>query len=93
MTEESGEILVVDDDADMREMVHDMLKDRRHQVTTASSGQEALRLLGEGDYAVVLSDLRMKGMQGIELLTEIKKTVPDINVILMTVRVVTWDKK
>ena len=84
MTEESGAILVVDDDADMREMVHDMLKDRRHQVTTASSGQEALRLLGEGGYAVVLSDLRMKGMQGIELLTEIKKTVPDINVILMT---------
>jgi DNA-binding NtrC family response regulator len=84
MTEESGAILVVDDDADMREMVHDMLKDRGHQVTTASSGQEALRLLGEGDYAVVLSDLRMKGMQGIELLTEIKKTVPDINVILMT---------
>ena len=84
MTEESGAILVVDDDADMREMVHDTLKDRRHQVTTASSGQEALRLLGEGDYAVVLSDLRMKGMQGIELLTEIKKTVPDINVILMT---------
>jgi DNA-binding NtrC family response regulator len=84
MTEDSGAILVVDDDADMREMVHDMLKDRGHQVTTASSGQEALRLLGEGDYAVVLSDLRMKGMQGIELLTEIKKTVPDINVILMT---------
>lgn len=84
MTEEAGAILVVDDDADMREMVHDMLKDRGHQVTTASSGQEALRLLGEGDYAVVLSDLRMKGMQGIELLTEIKKTVPDINVILMT---------
>jgi DNA-binding NtrC family response regulator len=84
MTEESGAILVVDDDADMREMVHDMLKDRGHQVTTAGSGQEALKLLGEGDYAVVLSDLRMKGMQGIELLTEIKKTVPDINVILMT---------
>jgi len=84
MTEEFGAILVVDDDADMREMVHDMLKDRGHQVTTAGSGQEALKLLGEGDYAVVLSDLRMKGMQGIELLTEIKKTVPDINVILMT---------
>jgi DNA-binding NtrC family response regulator len=68
----------------MREMVHDMLKDRGHQVTTAGSGQEALKLLGEGDYAVVLSDLRMKGMQGIELLTEIKKTFPDISVILMT---------
>ncbi|HET7438111.1 MAG TPA: sigma-54 dependent transcriptional regulator, partial [Nitrospira sp.] len=84
MIEERGAILVIDDDADMREMVHDMLKDRGHQVTTAGSGQEALKLLGEGDYAVVLSDLRMKGMQGIELLTEIKKTFPDISVILMT---------
>src|SRR5689334_8418377 len=84
MIEERGAILVIDDDADMREMVHDMLKDRGHQVTTAGSGKEALKLLGEGDYAVVLSDLRMKGMQGIELLTEIKKTFPDISVILMT---------
>lgn len=84
MIEDRGAILVIDDDADMREMVHDMLKDRGHQVTTAGSGQEALKLLGEGDYAVVLSDLRMKGMQGIELLTEIKKTFPDISVILMT---------
>ncbi|HET9575925.1 MAG TPA: sigma-54 dependent transcriptional regulator, partial [Nitrospira sp.] len=84
MIEERGAILVIDDDVDMREMIHDMLKDRGHQVTTAGSGQEALKLLGEGDYAVVLSDLRMKGMQGIELLTEIKKTFPDISVILMT---------
>ena len=84
MTEEWGAILVVDDDADMREMVHDMLKDRGHKVTTAGSGQEALRVLGEEDHAVVLTDLRMKGMQGLELLTEIKRAYPDINVILMT---------
>jgi DNA-binding NtrC family response regulator len=65
-------------------MVHDMLKDRGHQVTTAGSGQEAIKVLGEGDYAVVLTDLRMKGMQGMELLTEIKRLYPGINVILMT---------
>ncbi|WP_455389855.1 response regulator, partial [Petrachloros mirabilis] len=52
MTEEWGAILVVDDDADMREMVHDMLKDRGHQVTTAGSGQEAIKVLSEEDYAV-----------------------------------------
>lgn len=84
MTEEWGAILVVDDDADMREMVHDMLKDRGHQVTTAGSGQEAMKVLSEEDYAVVLTDLRMKGMQGLELLAEIKRLYPDINVILMT---------
>lgn len=84
MTEEWGTILVVDDDADMRELAHDILKDRGHQVATAGSGEEALKCLAEEDYAVVLTDLRMKGMQGIELLTQIKRDYPDINVILMT---------
>jgi DNA-binding NtrC family response regulator len=84
MTEEWGAILVVDDDADMRELAYDMLKDRGHQVNTAGSGEEALKQLAEADYAVVLTDLRMKGMEGLELLGRIKRMYPDINVILMT---------
>ncbi|HEU5092594.1 MAG TPA: sigma-54 dependent transcriptional regulator [Nitrospira sp.] len=84
MTEEWGAVLIVDDDADMRELAYDMLKDRGHQVAMAGSGEEALRRLTEEDYAVVLTDLRMKGMQGLELLTQIKRGHPDINVILMT---------
>ena len=84
MTEEWGAILVVDDDADMRELAYDMLKDRGHQVAVAGSGEEALKQLAEEDHAVVLTDLRMKGMQGLELLTQIKRDYPDINVVLMT---------
>jgi len=84
MQNDSGKILVVDDDAEMRELVRDVLQERGHQVTLAENGREALKRLGEGDYAVVLTDLRMKEMQGIELLREIKRTFPDINVILMT---------
>lgn len=84
MTEEWGAILVVDDDADMRDMVFDMLKDRGHQVSTAGSGQEAIKLLREEDYVAVLTDLRMKGIQGLELLSEIKRLHPDIGVVLMT---------
>ncbi|UVT18620.1 MAG: sigma-54-dependent Fis family transcriptional regulator [Nitrospira sp.] len=84
MTEEWGAILVVDDDADMRELAHDMLKDRGHQVAMAGSGEEALKRLAEEDYAVVLTDLRMKGMEGLELLAQIKRRDPDISVILMT---------
>jgi len=84
MTEEWGAILVVDDDVEMRELVHDVLKARGHQVTTAGSGQEALTLLAQSDFVVVLTDLRMKGMGGTELLTEIKRVYPDIDVILMT---------
>lgn len=84
MTEDWGAILVVDDDADMRKLAYDLLKDGGHHVTTAGSGEEALKRLAERDYAVVLTDFRMKGMEGLELLTQIKRTYPEINVILMT---------
>ena len=84
MTEEGGAILVVDDDFEMRELIQDVLKDRAHQVVTAGDGDEALKRLGEQDYAVVLTDLRMKGMLGMELLAEIKRLYPDIGVVLMT---------
>jgi DNA-binding NtrC family response regulator len=84
MIDTTGAVLVVDDDADMREMVHDLLKDRGHRVSTAGSGQEALKRLAEADYEVVLSDLRMKGMEGIALLSEVKHSFPDVNVVLMT---------
>ncbi|MGA6829361.1 sigma-54-dependent transcriptional regulator [Nitrospira sp. NS4] len=84
MIEERGAVLVVDDDAEMRELVSDVLKERGHQITTAGSGQEALKLLAEQYFAVVLTDLRMKGMLGTELLNEIKRLYPDMGVILMT---------
>lgn len=84
MTEEWGAILVVDDDVEMRELVHDVLDARGHRVATAGSGQEAITLLAQTDFAVVLTDLRMKGMEGTELLAEIKRLYPDIGVILMT---------
>ena len=84
MSESVGTILVVDDEPEMRALLRDVLQERGHQVTLAENGREALKRLGEGDYGVVLSDLRMRGMEGIELLTEIKRGYPDTNVILMT---------
>ena len=84
MPDNVGTVLVVDDDEEMRALMHDVLQDYGHRVSVASNGREALKQLSEENYAVVLTDLRMKEMQGIELLSEIKRTFPDINVILMT---------
>lgn len=84
MHEEVGTILVVDDDGEMRDLVRDVLEERGHRVVLAESGKEALKRLSEADVGVVVTDLRMKEMQGIELLTEIKRAYPDTNVILMT---------
>ena len=84
MHEAVGTILVVDDDGEMRDLVRDVLEERGHRVVLAESGKEALKRLSEADVGVVVTDLRMKEMQGIELLTEIKRAYPDTNVILMT---------
>lgn len=84
MTEEWGAVLVVDDDAEMRSLLCDVLQGRGHQCTGVGSGDEALQQLSEEDYAVVLTDLRMKGMLGTELLAEVKHRYSDIGVILMT---------
>ncbi|BCA56335.1 Transcriptional regulatory protein ZraR [Nitrospira sp. KM1] len=77
-------VLVVDDDHEMRALLRDVLEQHGYTVSLASNGQDALVTLREKEYPVVLTDLRMKGMQGIELLTQIKQSWPDTNVILMT---------
>jgi len=84
VTQTPADILVVDDEPEMRSLLQDVLQEQGYGVVVASNGREALKHLGEQDFAVVLTDLRMKDMQGIELLTEVKRLYPDINVILMT---------
>lgn len=84
MVDHEGQILVVDDEPDMRALLQDVLEERGHRVQVASGGREAIKKLAEEEYAVVLTDIRMKEMQGLELLAEVKRTYPDINVIVMT---------
>ena len=81
---ETGKILVVDDQADMRDLLSDVLESEGYRVGTAESGEKALEVLAHEQYDLVLSDLRMKGMLGTTLLSEIKHRYPDVGVILMT---------
>lgn len=77
-------ILVVDDEHIMRESLSDWLRDDGYSVETAESGSKALSILGSADWNVILVDLKMPGMDGIQLMREIKKTKPTIPVIIMT---------
>ena len=77
-------ILVVDDDSYVREATEEILKIKGYEVDTAPEAKTALQKLDEGDYDLILSDIRMPGMTGMELLEAARAKVPDTHIILMT---------
>ncbi len=77
-------VLVVDDDAAMRDLVLSLLDDEGIRGVGAASADEALERLADLDCDAVVSDIRMPGRSGIELLAEIRERRPETPVILMT---------
>jgi DNA-binding response OmpR family regulator len=81
---EDASVLVVDDEGAIRYSVTKTLERVGYQVVSASSGEEALEILDHQDFDVVLTDIRMPGISGVDLLARIKQQSPDAIVILMT---------
>jgi len=77
-------VLLVDDEKDFIEMLSLRLKEVGEKVTVAYSGQEALDTLEKTDIDVVILDIKMPGMDGIETLREIKKQFPLVEVMMLT---------
>lgn len=78
-------ILVVDDEVDFLETIVNRLKKRKLFATGVTSGEEALALLKEQLFDIIILDIKMPGgMDGIETLREIKKIQPLVEVILLT---------
>ena len=77
-------ILVVDDEEHIRKILSIMLSKKGYEVTTASSGTEALDLVAHRRFDAVITDLRMSGMDGLELLIQLKAGDPDLIVIVVT---------
>jgi DNA-binding NtrC family response regulator len=79
-----AKVLIVDDEKDFVEMFSMRLKGQGETVSTAHSGKEALKVLENSAIDVVILDIRMPGMDGIDTLKQIKKLYPSIEVILLT---------
>ena len=77
-------VLVVDDEKNYLIVLEDLLEDEGYDVYTASSGVEALEIIQAQPVDTVLSDIKMPGMTGIDLLERIRTVDPDLPVILMT---------
>lgn len=77
-------LLVVDDEADIRGLVLDALKAAGYQADAAQNGLQALDLLSAIRYDLVLTDLKMPGLDGLGLLSRVKELYPETDVILFT---------
>jgi DNA-binding NtrC family response regulator len=77
-------VLLVDDEAEFLETLMKRLKKRDVNVASARSGEEAIGLLGKEAVDVVVLDVKMPGMDGIETLRRIKRDLPLIEVIMLT---------
>ncbi|MEW6050057.1 MAG: response regulator [Candidatus Zixiibacteriota bacterium] len=77
-------ILVVDDEAIVLSLVRDALEDENYSIETASSAQDALALLDRGSFDLLITDIRMPHMDGIEMVRQVRERHPDIAVIFMT---------
>lgn len=77
-------VMVVDDELDFLETIIKRLKARKIEVTGAESGQKALELLAGQDFDVMILDVKMPDMDGIETLREVKKKKPLTEVIMLT---------
>jgi len=78
------QILVVDDEEDLLQLLVQRLKRKGYQVDGALSGEKSLKMMQEKVYDVGIFDIKMPGMDGIELLKEAKKRVADIEVVMLT---------
>lgn len=77
-------ILIVDDEPIVRESLRDWLKDAGYQVATAETGEEALEMMKDRDFGVVILDVRLPGKTGIRVLREVKALKPEIKSIIIT---------
>src|SRR3984885_14383981 len=81
-----GIILIVDDDASVRRALHTTLQTLGFSTSEASGGEEALELARTAPYDVVLLDVNMPGMDGLETCRQLRRMLPRIAILMLTVR-------
>ncbi|MCA1797637.1 MAG: sigma-54 dependent transcriptional regulator [Geobacteraceae bacterium] len=82
--EPQTEILLIDDDVQNNKLLHTVLERAGYGVTSAHSGEDALHILAQNTYAVVITDLMLPGVDGLEILKHLQENSPHTNVILIT---------
>jgi DNA-binding NtrC family response regulator len=84
VSERDYKVLVVDDDVEMCRLLSDVLKEQAFSVNTTDNSLEASKILKKEEFDIVITDLKMKGLKGLDLLEETKQVSPLTPVIIIT---------
>lgn len=81
---ERFKLLIVDDDLNRAQKISDLLKHKKFEVTVLGEGKEAIKVIRENDFHLLLTNVLLNDMDGVELVTAIQEARPDLPVIIMS---------
>jgi DNA-binding response OmpR family regulator len=84
MGNDKKRILVIEDDEEMRALLRDVIEDEGYKTASVHNGSEAFRKLAKESFDLIITDVRMPGLTGLDILPGIKKLQPDTPIIVIT---------
>ena len=84
MDDNKKRILVVEDDAEMRSLLKDFFEEEGFEIDSVSNGSEAFRRIAREPFDLIITDIRMPGLTGLDILPGIKKLQPEVSIIVIT---------
>jgi len=84
MNNEKGRILIIEDDEEMRSLLEDYLEEEGFETDSVGNGSEAFRILVREIFDVVITDIRMPGLTGLDIIPGVRKLQPDTSIIVIT---------
>ena len=79
-----AKILIIDDNENIRINLTGILNDEGHETVAAADGEQGLKLINESEYDAVLLDMKLPGIDGLEVLKQVKEKKPEIEIILIS---------
>ena len=84
MNNDKKRILVVEDDEEMRSLLKDFIEAEGFETDSASNGSEAFRKLAKESFDLIITDVRMPGLTGLDILPGVRKLQPEASIIVIT---------
>ena len=84
MSSDSKRILVLDDEEMIRDLLCEALRKKKYDVETSMNGKDALKKIGADQYDLLITDLRLPDISGMEIISRVKKKTPDLGIIMIT---------